>query len=261
MTRLRFSIGLVWAPVLLMIGASSALGAWQQPERPAHDHDGDKTFKGRPIADVMSYLGADWLLRPTREEQERPDEMLDALKIQPGDVVADVGAGVGFHSLKLAERVGPEGLVYATDVQPEMLRMLRERAKEAGVENIRTALVTHDDPGLPANAIDLILMVDVYHEIADPEASLQGFLDALKPGGRLVLVEFRAEDPQVPIKPDHKMSVEQVRKEIEPAGFRFKDVLDFLPWQHIIIFEKPAAERGDAPDAEPAPSQADAPGC
>jgi ubiquinone/menaquinone biosynthesis C-methylase UbiE len=193
---------------------------------------------GRRVADVMTFHGADWLVRPEREQEEQPDAMLDALKIAPGATVADVGAGVGYTSLKLAQRVGPKGTVYATDVQPEMLRMLVANARDAGVKNIKSIRCTATDPKLPESQVDLILMVDVYHECSDPEATLQGLRKALKPGGRLVLVEFRAEDPEVPIKPEHKMTVVQVRRELEPQGFTFKDSLEFLPWQHVIIFEK-----------------------
>jgi ubiquinone/menaquinone biosynthesis C-methylase UbiE len=192
-------------------------------------------------------------------QEERPDEMLDSLDIEPGMTVADVGAGVGYHALKMARRVGPEGLVYATDVQPQMLRMLNQRAKQAKLTNVKPVLVTQDDPGLPPGELDLILMVDVYHEVSEPEATLRGLREALKPGGRLVLVEFRAEDPNVPIKPDHKMTLAQARAEVEPNGFRFKEVLDFLPWQHIIIFEKPGDDTPAAdPAAEPAAAEAEA---
>ncbi len=193
---------------------------------------------GREIADVMSYLGADWLIRPEREDEERPEAMLDALKLKPGDVVADVGAGVGYTSLRLAKRVGPKGTVYATDIQPQMIAMLKDNLKRAKVANVKPVLCTGDDPKLPESVVDLAIMIDVYHECANPAATLKGLHKALKPKGRLVLVEFRAEDPDVPIKPEHKMTVEQVRKEIEPQGFAFKELQDFLPWQHIIIFEK-----------------------
>jgi ubiquinone/menaquinone biosynthesis C-methylase UbiE len=238
----------------------AAAPARKAPRRPAPDHDhdhGPREFMGRPIADVMSYLGADWLFRPERIEEERPSEMLDALKITPGMTVADVGAGAGYHSLELSKRVGPRGVVYATDVQPQMIRMLQANARRAKAANLRAVLCTQDDPKLPPGAIDLVLMVDVYHEMSDPATSLAGLHKALKPGGRLVLVEFRAEDPEVPIKPEHKMTVAQVRKEVEPRGFRFQELLDFLPWQHVLIFEKvdektPAAEDGDGVGAEPA---------
>jgi ubiquinone/menaquinone biosynthesis C-methylase UbiE len=197
-------------------------------------------YMGRPIADVMSWEGVDWLFRETRIEEEQPEAMLTALKIPRGATVADVGTGAGYHSIRLGRLVGPKGMVYATDVQTEMLRMLRENARAAGVANIKPVRCTQDDPGLPKAAIDLILMVDVYHECSDPEATLQGLRAALKPKGRLVLVEFRGEDPEVPIKPEHKMTLAQVRLEVEPQGFTFKESLEFLPWQHVIIFEKPA---------------------
>jgi ubiquinone/menaquinone biosynthesis C-methylase UbiE len=202
---------------------------------------------GRPIAEVMSYEGAEWLVRPEREEEEQPDAMLDALKIPPGATVADVGAGVGYTSLRLARRVGPQGTVLATDVQPEMLRMLVDNARAAGVKNIRPIRCTHLDSRLPEGKVDLAIMVDVYHECPYPEELLQGLRKALKPGARLVLVEFRGEDPNVPIKPEHKMTYAQVRREIEPQGFTFKEKFDFLPWQHIIVFERPAdAAKGDS---------------
>jgi ubiquinone/menaquinone biosynthesis C-methylase UbiE len=197
-------------------------------------------YMGRPIAGVMTWDGADWLFRETRIEEEQPEAMLEALKIPRGAAVADVGAGPGYHSIRLARRVGAKGTVYATDVQSEMLRMLRSNARIAGVSNIKAIRCTQTDPGLPEESVDLILMVDVYHECSDPEATLQGLRSALRPGGRLVLVEFRAEDPEVPIKPEHKMTLEQVRRELEPQGFTFKESLEFLPWQHVIIFEKRA---------------------
>ena len=200
------------------------------------------TYMGRPIADVMSFHGADWLVRDTREAEEQPETMLDALKLAPGSTVADVGAGVGYTSLRLSVRVGPKGTVYATDVQPQMLQRLRANAREAGVSNIKPIRCTPEDPKLPADTLDLALMVDVYHECSDPEATLQGLRKALKPGGRLVLVEFRAEDPEVPIKPEHKMTLAQVRKELEPQGFTFKESVETLPWQHVIIFEKSAQD-------------------
>jgi ubiquinone/menaquinone biosynthesis C-methylase UbiE len=209
------------------------------PRRP--HRDGPKTYMGRPIAEPMSYLGADWLVRPEREDEEQPEAMLDALKIKAGMTVADIGAGVGYTSLRLARRVGPEGVVLATDLQPEMLRMLAENARRAGVKNVKPLRATQTDTKLPEAKVDLALMVDVYHESSDPEAWLKGVHKALKPGGRLVLVEFRGEDPEVPIKPEHKMTTAQVRKEVEPQGFTFKELHEFLPWQHIIIFEKAAA--------------------
>ncbi len=210
-------------------------------------------YMGRPIADVMSWRGAEWLFRETRIDEEQPEAMLDALEIAPGSTVADVGAGAGYHSIRLARRVGPKGTVLAADVQPEMLQLLRANARTAGVENIKPLLATQRDTKLPDGKVDLILMVDVYHECSDPDVLLAGLLKALKPGGRLVLVEFRGEDPEVPIKPEHKMTLKQVRLELEPQGFRFQKSLEFLPWQHVIVFEKPK------PDEKPATPDTAAP--
>ena len=215
------------------------------PRRTRRDPPG--TFMGRRIAPVMSFEGADWLVRATREQQEQPEAMLDALKIAPGSTVADVGAGVGYMSLRIARRVGPEGLVLATDIQPQMIRMLSDNIRAAGVKNVRAIRCTPTETGLPKGRVDLVMMVDVYHECPDPEVTLQGLREALKPGGRLVLVEFRGEDPDVPIMPEHKMTVAQARLEVESQGFRFNGSLEFLPWQHILIFEKPK----DAPGPEP----------
>ncbi len=209
-------------------------------------------YMGRRIADVMSWQGAEWLFRETRVEEEQPEAMLDALKIPRGATVADVGAGAGYHSIRLARRVGPKGTVLATDVQPEMLKMLRNKARTAGVTNIKPLRATQFDTKLPNETVDLILMVDVYHECTDPEGILQGLFKALKTAGRLVLVEFRGEDDWVPIKPEHKMTLAQVRREVEPQGFVFKDSLEFLPWQHVIIFEKPAPTGSN--NAKPAPT-------
>jgi ubiquinone/menaquinone biosynthesis C-methylase UbiE len=215
-------------------------------------------YKGRRIADVMSWEGAEWLFRETRIEEEQPEAMLDALKIPRGATVADVGAGAGYHSIRLARRVGPRGVVLATDVQPEMLRMLKENAQTAGVTNVKLLRATQSDTKLPDAAVDLILMVDVYHECTNPERVLKGLFKALKASGRLVLVEFRGEDDWVPIKPEHKMTLEQVRLEVEPQGFVFKESLEFLPWQHVIIFEKPA-QTGPSPGEKGTPSKTDAP--
>jgi ubiquinone/menaquinone biosynthesis C-methylase UbiE len=212
-------------------------------------------YMGRRIADVMSWEGAEWLFRETRIDEEQPEAMLDALKVPRGATVADVGAGAGYHTIRLARRVGPTGTVLATDLQPQMLEMVKTNAREASLTNIKLIRATQRDTRLPEAKVDLILMVDVYHECSDPEATLKGLLKALKPLGRLVLVEFRGEDPQVPIKPEHKMTLEQVRREVEPAGFVFKDSLEFLPWQHVIIFEKPAEiDKPAQPDAAAAPA-------
>jgi ubiquinone/menaquinone biosynthesis C-methylase UbiE len=162
--------------------------------------------------------------------------MLAALGIKPGQVVADIGAGVGYHVMRLSRLVGPTGLVIGEDIQPEMLAMLRQNVAQHGLSNVQIILGEPDDPKLPDNTIDLILMVDVYHEFANPAAMLQKFRRALRPDGRLVLVEYRGEDAAVPIRPEHKMTVQQVRAELEPAGFKWQTSLEFLPWQHLIIF-------------------------
>ena len=197
----------------------------------------------RKPAPVMTWQGADWLVRPERIKEERPDEMLAALDIRPGSVVADVGAGVGYHVVRLAGIVGPAGRVIANDIQPEMLEMLGDNVKRMGLTNVDVVLGDVDDPKLPEGKVDLVLMVDVYHEFSDPAAMMTKIKKALKPGGRVVLVEFRKEDPKVPIQPLHKMSAPEVRAELEPLGFRFQKLLDFLPWQHILIFTAGAAQQ------------------
>lgn len=190
----------------------------------------------RPIAGVMGMGGADWLTRPERAQEEQPEKALDALAIEPGSVVGDVGAGVGYFTEKLARRVGPNGKVYANDIQPEMLVQLRKNMAKLGIGNVQTVVGAEDDPHLPANTLDLILLVDVYHEFSRPQAMLRHMRESLKPGGRLVLLEYRKEDPNVPIREEHKMTVKQVRSELEPEGFRFDKVIETLPQQHILIF-------------------------
>src|SRR5712691_6121645 len=197
-----------------------------------------KTFKGRVIAPAMSYRGADWLERSDREATEQPEKVLDTLKIAPGSTVADIGAGTGYFSVRLAQRVGPQGRVLATDIQPQMLAMLSENMRAAGVRNIEPILCTPTDAKLPEGQLDLALMVDVYHELASPEETMTQVRRALKPDGRLVLVEYRGEDPNVPIKSEHKMTLVQVRSELEPMGFRLQEVFEFLVYQRVIVFKK-----------------------
>jgi ubiquinone/menaquinone biosynthesis C-methylase UbiE len=193
---------------------------------------------GRRIAPVMGVGGADWLVRPERVEEEHPDEALDLIGIPKGAVVADVGAGVGYYSAKLAKRVGPEGKVYANDIQIEMVERLKKNLSQQNIGNVVPVLGAEDDPRLPKDAMDLVLLVDVYHEFSKPVAMIDHIRDSLKPGGRLVLLEYRAEDPDVPIRTEHKMSVKTVRKELEPQGLKFQKSIEKLPWQHIIIFTK-----------------------
>ncbi|MGD9902962.1 MAG: class I SAM-dependent methyltransferase [Vicinamibacterales bacterium] len=197
---------------------------------------------GRVIAPVMGAAGAGWLERPEREAEEAPAKAIAALDIRPGQTVADLGAGSGYYTLRLARAVGPTGRVYATDIQPAMLDLLRANVARAGLDNVTAVLGTPDDPTLPAGVLDLAIMVDVYHELSAPQAFLRRLRTALKPGGRLVLLEFRKEDRRVPILEVHKMSVAEVRQELEAEGFRLTAVLDDLPWQHILVLT-PVAER------------------
>ncbi len=193
---------------------------------------------GRHIAPVMGIGGADWLVRPEREAEEAPDAALDAIGIERGATVADIGAGAGYFTWRLAERVGPAGKVYANDIQPEMLALLRKNIEARHLTNVETVLGVVDDPNLPAGRMDLVLLVDVYHEFTEPEKMLRKMRESLKPDGRLVLLEYRKEDPNVPIRPEHKMSVAEVRAEVEPEGFRFEKTLETLPRQHILIFKR-----------------------
>jgi ubiquinone/menaquinone biosynthesis C-methylase UbiE len=189
----------------------------------------------------MSWLGADWFTRAEREAEEKPEVMLDALGLQPGMRVADVGAGVGFHTVRLARRVGPTGHVWATDIQREMVELLRANVEAEGLKNVTPVLTPPDETGLPDGQVDLVLMVDVFHELAEPERMLAALRRALAPGGRVALVEFRAEDPKVPIKEEHKMSVAQVDAELQAAGFVRVQRFDGLPWQHLLIYALPPA--------------------
>jgi SAM-dependent methyltransferase len=206
-----------------------------------HDPNGiGKFYMGREIAQVMGHEAAGWLERPEREKEEQPTKLLEALKVQPGDVVADVGAGSGYLSFRLAEVVGNKGKVLAEDIQPEMLDIIRKRMKDKKVANVEPVLGTITDPKLPTAGVDLILMVDVYHEFDHPLEMTEAMVKALKPGGRLVFVEYRLEDEDVPIKLVHKMSQKQVAKEMAPHPLDYVKTLDGLPWQHIIIFKKKA---------------------
>ena len=193
---------------------------------------------GRRYASVMGWQGAEWLERSEREQEEQPDRALDALGALTGLTVADVGAGSGYFTVRLAARVGPDGRVYANDLQPEMLKMLAARLSRERISNVTLIQGSADNPRLPANAIDLILMVDVYHEFSAPQEMLRAMRAALKPGGRLVLLEYRKEDPGVPIRVEHKMSIAEARLELEAEGFTLSRVDDRLPRQHILIFTK-----------------------
>ena len=224
-------------------GATNQLKAAGQPElyqtKATHDPNGlGKFYQGREIAQVMGHEGADWLERPERQEEERPDLLLGELKIKPGDKVADIGAGTGYHTRRMAELVGREGTVFAVDIEPKMLESLKERTSAAGLHNVKLVLGTLKSPRLPRDSLDLVLMVDVYHELEFPYEMVQEICWALKPGGRIALVEFRGEDPKVPIKAVHKMTEAQARKEFEVHPLRWVETIRTLPWQHLIIFER-----------------------
>jgi precorrin-6B methylase 2 len=209
--------------------------------RQVHDPDGiGKFYMGREIAQVMGHLGIGWLDRPEREKEEQPAKLMKALKLKSGDVVADIGAGSGFFTFRLAQEVGPKGKVYAVDIQKEMIAVLRKRMQARKLTNVEPVLGTITDPKLPAASIDLILMVDVYHEFSHPYEMTEAMVKALKPGGRMVFVEYRLEDPRVPIKLVHKMTQKQVLKEMAIHPLRHVETIGVLPRQHIIIFEKKA---------------------
>ena len=193
---------------------------------------------GRKIAPVMGISGADWLDRHERETEEQPDKAIAELNLKPGMFVGDVGAGTGFYSLRIAKQVGPSGAVYANDIQPAMLERLNTNAAAQHIDNVVTILGNESDPKLPAGKLDLVILVDVYHEFSRPQRMLDRIRDSLKPDGRLVLLEYRKEDPSVPIRPEHKMSVQEVKAEVVPEGYRFEKVVDTMPWQHIIFFRK-----------------------
>jgi ubiquinone/menaquinone biosynthesis C-methylase UbiE len=194
----------------------------------------DGRYQGRPIADTCSYRGADWLDRPEREQLQQPERVLDALHLDPHSTVADVGAGTGYFTVRLARRVAR---VIATDIQPEMLERLADRLAREHLTNVERHLATGHDAALPARCCDLILLVDVYHELSDPPAIMAGIRRALTERGRLVLLEYRGEDPAVPIRPEHKMTLRQVQQELAQLGFHFVESLEFLPEQRIVIFD------------------------
>jgi ubiquinone/menaquinone biosynthesis C-methylase UbiE len=216
--------------VLFVLGLSAL--------HPASAFQAEHPLTGRRIAPVMSSGGADWLDRREREKEENPEGALDAIGIKPGMTVADVGAGTGYMTLRMAKRVGPSGKVYANDIQPEMLSQLQINAARARLSNIKTVLGTGEDAKLPAGQMDLILLVDVYHEFSQPQKMLASLRAALKPDGRLVLLEYRKEDPSVPIRPEHKMSVQEVKTELEAEGLHLDQVIETLPRQHILVLTK-----------------------
>jgi SAM-dependent methyltransferase len=204
--------------------------------RAEHSRDGiGKFYIGREIAHVMGHQAADWLERPERDKEEHTELLIESLKLKPHEVVADIGAGTGYYTRRLAPKVGK---VFAVDIQPEMLTLLTNSLSNLGVTNVQAILGTISDPKLPDASVDTVLMVDVYHEFSYPFEMMQSICRALKPNGRVIFVEFRAEDPSVPIKPVHKMSEAQVRKEMSLLPLKWEETIAALPRQHIVIFRR-----------------------
>ncbi len=206
-------------------------------QQPAIPPSAMTEYEGRVIAQTMHWQGANWLIRNKREREEGTTKMREELRLKTGMAVCDMGSGNGYHTIPFAEAVGPTGKVYAVDVQPEMIVMLNERVNEKGITNIVPIIGEYHDPKLPPNSCDLIVLVDVYHEFSHPVPMLDGMKKALKPGGQICLVEFRAEDDTVPIKPEHKMTKAQVTKEMNANGLKLAREFDGLPWQHMMFFE------------------------
>jgi precorrin-6B methylase 2 len=227
-----------WLPLWLCLAlAGTAQAGPYQKVPPSPDGIG-KAYMGREIAQVMGWQGAAWLEREEREKEERGDLLLRELALKPGQDVADIGAGTGYYSRRMAPLVGPRGTVYAVDVQPEMLKLLEEGARRAGLANIKPVRGSETRVNLADASIDLAILVDVYHELEYPQEVTASLVRALRPGGRLVLVEYRAEDPRVPIKALHKMSEAQVRKELASDLLAWERTSHVLPWQHVVIFRK-----------------------
>lgn len=240
----KFAASIAIAVILAFsppVGSQDSPAKSRQTKR--QQQQGLREYKGRRIAQTMHYTGAEWLTRDEREQEERCSLMLTNLGVKRGMAICDMGCGNGFYSLQLAKMTGSDGHIYAVDIQPEMLKFLNQRADEQGVRNISPILGTLSDPRLPKGKIDLILLVDVYHEFSHPEPMLAAMRDALSPEGLCALVEFRAEDPNVPIKPEHKMTKEQIMKEWPPNGFKLVKEFDGLPWQHLMFFGRDDSER------------------
>ena len=220
--------------------AQAATAEAEQPTdrpRPAKEPP-RKSYMGRVVAQYMSHLGAPWLIRPERDDEERASESFRQLQLVEGQTICDLGCGNGYWTLPMAKKVGETGKVFAVDIQSEMLRKLRVRAAKFKLNNIEPVLGKVDDPNLPPGSVDLLLMVDVYHEFSHPESMLWGIRQSLKPTGVVALLEYREEDPQVPIKPLHKMSKTQIMKEYQANGFKLVREYNKLPWQHLMFFAR-----------------------
>ena len=231
--------GVVWGQSATDSAVSDSKSETLYTYKEIPDPDGiGKFYFGREIAQVMRHRGAGWLERSSREAEESPSKLMNALKLRPGMAVADVGAGSGYFTRRIARRIGASGIVYAVDIQPEMLKILKANMERRGLTNYRLVQGTEKDPKLAEGSVDLAILVDVYHEFAFPHEMMTAIRKALKPGGRVVLVEYRGEDEWVPIKPLHKMTQSQVKKEAAAQGFKWIEALDVLPRQHILIFGK-----------------------
>ncbi len=236
-----------WMLYLYLACGACGVRAGADPENPHYttglpSRDGiGKFYMGREISHVMGHLGAGWLERPERERQERTDLLVAGLSLSEDFVVADIGAGTGYFTFPVAQRV-PLGKVFSVDIQPEMLARIARRQALENVANVVTILGERDDPKLPDDEIDLAFIVDAYHEFSFPREMGERLKESLKPGGQLVLVEYRAEDPRVPIKRLHKMSEVQVRKEMAAIGLDWVSTESYLPQQHVLIFQKPRAQ-------------------
>lgn len=208
-------------------------------QKAIHSPDGiGKYYMNREIAQVMGHQAMMWLERPSRVTEEKPDSTVEKLDLKPDDVVADIGAGTGYFSFRMAQQV-PQGKVYAVDIQPEMLDAISFLKEERDIDNVETVLGTEEKPNLPPESIDLALMVDAYHEFAYPREMMEGIVEALKSGGRVVLLEYRKENPMIMIKPLHKMTQKQVKKELKAVGLKWEETKQFLPEQHFLVFSKP----------------------
>lgn len=233
------SLGLL---LILSLGLVNPPDAWAnatsfyQSKTPSRDGIG-KVYMGREISDVMGHLGAGWLERPTRIVEERPDVTIAALNVKPTDIVADIGAGTGYFTFRLSAEV-PQGKVFAVDIQPEMIEILDAIKAERMATNVETVQGEVADPHLPGGTIDVVLLVDAYHEFSHPREMMEGIVTSLKPNGRVVLVEYRGENPFVPIKPHHKMTQKQVKTELAAVGLTWQDTQEVLPQQHIMTFRR-----------------------
>lgn len=233
------TLALLACTLLAPAGAQRQAQLEPYAQGPASADGTGRRYLGREIAQVMGWQGASWLEREEREREERTDLLLSALDLAPGMAVADIGAGTGYLSRRIARAVGPSGRVFAVDVQPQMVALLNEAARREGLGNIEPSLGSETDVRLARDSVDLAVMVDVYHELSHPREVLGSIVRALKPGGRVVFVEYRAEDPSVPIKPLHKMSEAQVRREAQAQRpLVWERTVHSLPWQHVVVFRR-----------------------